>query len=173
MGTTPAFLTQWLPGQVLSGIGVGMTLPLLGSATLAAVPGGRYATASAVASSTRQMGGVLGIALLVVIIGTPTPATSVDSFRDGWWMSVACFVAVAVISMFLGRIQPATRSRSDPSSRRIEVHLPAPLTDGGPAPASIGSVPLFSRLPESVRAALDRAAHDRHLEGGAVAVPGR
>ena len=39
VGTTPAFLTQWLPGQVLSGIGVGMTLPLLGSATLAAVPG--------------------------------------------------------------------------------------------------------------------------------------
>ena len=39
VGTTPAFLTQWLPGQILSGIGVGMTLPLLGSATLAAVSG--------------------------------------------------------------------------------------------------------------------------------------
>ena len=166
VGTTPAFLTQWLPGQVLSGVGVGMTLPLLGSATLAAVPGGRYATASAVASSARQMGGVLGIALLVVIIGTPTPATSVDSFREGWWMSVACFVAVAVISMFLGRIQSASEEPDDPSSRRIEVHLPEPGTAQGQAPASIGSVPLFSRLPESVRSALDQAAHDRHLQGG-------
>ncbi len=166
VGTTPAFLTEWLPGQVLSGIGVGMTLPLLGSATLAAVPGGRYATASAVASSTRQMGGVLGIALLVVIIGTPTPATSVDSFRQGWWMSVACFVAVAVISMFLGRIQPASEEPDDPSSRRIEVHLPEPGTARGQAVASIGSVPLFSRLPESVRSALDQAADDRHLQGG-------
>ena len=166
VGLTPAFLTQWLPGQVLSGIGVGMTLPLLGSATLAAVPGGRYATASAVASSARQMGGVLGIAVLVVIIGTPTPATSVASFRDGWWMSVACFVAVAVVSLFLGRIRPADEEPDDPSARRIEVHLP-PAADGGQAPASIGSAPLLSRLPEPVRAALDRAARDRHLEGGA------
>ena len=39
VGLEPAFLTQWLPGQVLSGIGVGATLPLLGSAALAAVPG--------------------------------------------------------------------------------------------------------------------------------------
>ena len=65
VGLVPAFWTEWLPGQVLSGIGVGATLPLLGSAALAAVPGGRYATASAVVSSARQLGGVLGIALLV------------------------------------------------------------------------------------------------------------
>jgi hypothetical protein len=50
VGVQPAFLAEWLPGQVLSGIGVGATLPLLGSAALAAVPGGRYATASAVVS---------------------------------------------------------------------------------------------------------------------------
>ncbi len=167
VGTTPAFLTEWLPGQVLSGIGVGMALPLLGSATLAAVPGGRYATASAVASSTRQMGGVLGIALLVVIIGTPTPATSVDSFREGWWMSVACFVAVAVISMFLGHIQPSTEEPADPAARRIEVHLPEALPAPGPAPASVASLPLFSRLPQDVRIALEAASRDRHLEAGA------
>jgi NTE family protein len=167
VGVTPAFLTQWLPGQVLSGIGVGMTLPLLGSATLAAVPGGRYATASAVASSTRQMGGVLGIALLVVIIGTPTPATSVESFRHGWWMSVACFAAVAVVSMFLGRIQPASEDPDDPSTRRIEVHLPQAQAAPQPGPASIAALPLFGRLPEPVRTSLELAAHDRRLDGGA------
>ena len=41
VGTEPAFLAEWLPGQVLSGIGVGATLPLLGSASMASVPGGR------------------------------------------------------------------------------------------------------------------------------------
>lgn len=166
VGTAPAFLTEWLPGQVLSGIGVGMTLPLLGSATLAAVPGGRYATASAVASSTRQMGGVLGIALLVVIIGTPTPATSVGSFRDGWWMSVACFMAVAVIAALLGRIEHASEAPEDPSSARIEIHLPPPVAAGGKGPSTIAAVPLFVRLPEPVRAALDESARDRHLEAG-------
>ncbi len=166
VGTTPEFLAEWLPGQVLSGIGVGMTLPLLGSATLAAVPGGRYATASAVASSTRQMGGVLGIALLVVIIGTPTPATSVGSFRDGWWMSVACFVAVAIIAAFLGRIEPATEEPNDPSSARIEVHLPPPRAAEATGPSSIAAAPLFARLPEPVRTALDEFASDQHLEAG-------
>jgi EmrB/QacA subfamily drug resistance transporter len=167
VGTTPAFLAEWLPGQVLSGIGVGMTLPLLGSATLAAVPGGRYATASAVASSTRQMGGVLGIALLVVIIGTPTPATSVDSFRDGWWMSVACFVVVGIIAVFLGRIEPATEEAEDPSAARIEVHLPPPGSGGAEQPRSIAAAPLFARLPEEVRAALEASARDRRLDAGA------
>ena len=73
VGTEPAFLAEWLPGQVLSGIGVGATLPLLGSASMASVPGGGYATASAINASVRQLGGVLGIALLVVIIGEPGP----------------------------------------------------------------------------------------------------
>ena len=69
---TPDFLGTWLPGQLLSGIGVGATLPVLGSAALAAVPGGRFAAASAVNSSARQIGAVLGIAILVIIVGAPT-----------------------------------------------------------------------------------------------------
>ena len=76
VGLEPAFWSEWMPGQVLSGIGVGATLPLLGSAALAAVPGGRYATASAVVSSARQLGGVLGIAVLVMLLGEPTPGDS-------------------------------------------------------------------------------------------------
>ena len=79
---TPDFLGAWLPGQIISGIGVGATLPVLGSAALAAVPGGRFATASAVNSSARQIGAVLGIAILVAIVGTPDSAhASVDSLR--------------------------------------------------------------------------------------------
>ena len=99
VGLEPAFWSEWLPGQILSGIGVGATLPLLGSAALAAVPGGRYATASAVVSSARQLGGVLGIAVLVVVLGNPTPATAVAVFRDGWMLSVFAFLAVALVSL--------------------------------------------------------------------------
>ena len=103
MGTEPAFLAEWLPGQVLSGIGVGATLPLLGSASMASVPGGGYATASAVNASVRQLGGVLGIALLVVIIGEPGPLEAEQAFRNGWVFAAGCFVAAAVISLALGR----------------------------------------------------------------------
>ena len=92
-GLEPAFLAEWLPGQVLSGIGAGAVLPVLGSAAMAAVPGGRFATASAVVSSARQLGGVIGIAVLVVIVGVPTPQTVVGSLQDGWLLSIVAFVA--------------------------------------------------------------------------------
>ena len=75
-----------------------------GSAALASVPGGRYATASAVVSSSRQIGGVLGIALLVVIIGTPAPATAADDLRPGWLFAAACFALCAAAAAAIGRI---------------------------------------------------------------------
>ncbi len=165
VGLTPAFLTEWLPGQVLSGLGVGMTLPLIGSAALAAVPGGRYATASAVVSSARQIGGVLGISILVVIIGTPTPATAASDLRTGWWLSVTCFVVCAIVALFLGRIRPAAEESTDAGSSRIDVHLPADADGVDPA-ASVAGLPLFRRLPDAVRAEIERTAGDRHLEAG-------
>ena len=103
VGTEPAFLSEWLPGQVLSGIGVGATLPILGSAALAAVPGRRYATASSVVSSARQLGGVIGVAVLVAIVGAPTSTTLTASLRDGWIFTAACFLVAAVGSGLLRR----------------------------------------------------------------------
>ena len=115
---SPHFLTQWLPGQVLSGIGVGATLPILGSATLAAVPGGRFATASAVVSSARQLGGALGIAILVVIIGTPTPANTIDVLRDGWIFCAVCFAVTAAGALFL-RTGDVAATADPEETRRI------------------------------------------------------
>ncbi len=112
---TPDFLATWLPGQILSGIGVGATLPVLGSAALAAVPGGRFATASAVNSSARQIGAVLGIAILVIIVGNPSGATAsavVDGLRHGWVFSSCAFVLTAVIALFLGRVRAGRVDRS-------------------------------------------------------------
>jgi EmrB/QacA subfamily drug resistance transporter len=118
VGSTPDLLGAWLPGQVLSGIGVGATLPVLGSAGLAAVPNGVYGTASAVISSARQLGAVLGIAVLVVLVGTPLPGTVEASLRDGWTFSALCFLAVAVGALALRHTPPGgkSRSRSPPPS---------------------------------------------------------
>src|SRR5581483_7935772 len=107
VGTTPDFFGAWLPGQILSGIGVGCTLPVLGSAALEAVPGGRFATASAVVSSARQLGGVLGISVLVVIVGRPTGVAGVAALRHGWLLSAGCFFAIAAGALVL---RPTARS---------------------------------------------------------------
>ena len=153
----PAFLTQWLPGQVLSGLGVGATLPILGSAALAAVPGGRFATASAVVSSARQLGGALGIAMLVVIIGTPTPESTVDVLRDGWIFCAACFAVTAVGALLL-RVGTAVGQAGEDEHRRIDVHVPTGPTDEEQVDAQTllpadrrASRTFFDRLPDDVQ----------------------
>lgn len=168
---TPAFLTQWLPGQILSGIGVGATLPILGSATLFAVPGGRFATASAVVSSARQLGGALGISMLVVIIGTPTPANTVDVLRNGWIFCAVCFAVTAAGAFFL-RNGGAETTVVDEEARRIDVHVPSQrAADDDVAEALLPTVHTASetfldRLPDDVRAQIESQGSRVELVAG-------
>lgn len=68
-GTEPAYLTQWLPGALLSGMGVGMVLPSLSGAAVSHLPAQHYAVGSAVNQAIRQIGSVMGVALTVVLLG--------------------------------------------------------------------------------------------------------
>lgn len=101
----PHFAGAWLVGQVISGIGIGATMPTLASAALTGVPGGRYATASAVNSSIRQIGAVIGVSVLVIIVGTPSPTTIEAALRHGWEFSAGCFVVTAAVALLLGRLR--------------------------------------------------------------------
>jgi NTE family protein len=176
VGLEPAFWSQWLPGQVLSGIGVGATLPLLGSASLAAVPGGRYATASAVSSSARQLGGVLGIASLVVILGEPTPATAVAAFHDGWMLSIVAFLVVAVVATPLGRLRRTVEESVDDSAP-ASVSPPAPPESwqqhrmpSAADPTDLSDVPLLTALPDDARHRLEHAARVVEVPAGQVLI---
>jgi len=68
-GAQPDYLHHWLPGMMLSGIGVGLVLPSLSAAAVSRLPADQYATGSAVNQATRQIGSVLGVALTVLLIG--------------------------------------------------------------------------------------------------------
>lgn len=172
VGLVPAFWAEWLPGQVLSGIGVGATLPLLGSAALAAVPGGRYATASAVVSSARQLGGVLGIAILVVILGDPTPATAVAAFHDGWVLSIVAFVAVAVIALPLGRLEPDDGGQAAGDDLAAKVLLGHPPEAAvatamwAPGARGLADMPLVAGLSDSARQRLEAATRLVQVHAG-------
>ncbi|MDW4572896.1 MFS transporter [Microbacterium sp. M3] len=164
---TPDFWLQWLPGQIISGVGVGATLPLLAASTLATQPGGRYATASAVISSARQIGGTIGVALLVVILGTPTALTVVDDLRDGWKLCIASFVAGAVITLFMGRVRPpAVEAGAEPIDPS-RLHQP----DAGRSVLMRRTLPpveesLFARLPPAVRERIEQTAPHRTVPAG-------
>ncbi len=167
VGLVPNFWAEWMPGQVLSGLGVGLTLPLLASAAMASVPGGRYATASAIVSSSRQLGGVLGIAILVVLLGEPTPATAVTVFHHGWVLSIVAFVVVAAIAIALPRKEIPVEEVSDDVSGSV-VLTPAPPPSWSPKEKGDAAAPLSSLLglPPEARARLAAAARLQHVVGG-------
>lgn len=68
-GLTPDYLHRWLPGVVMSGIGVGLVLPSLSGAAVNKLPADQYAVGSAVNQATRQIGSVLGVAITVLLLG--------------------------------------------------------------------------------------------------------
>ena len=68
-GAEPAYLSQWLPGLLLSGIAVGLVLPSLSAAAVNKLPSHQYAVGSAINQATRQIGSVLGVAITILLIG--------------------------------------------------------------------------------------------------------
>lgn len=69
-GAEPAYLTQWLPGMLLSGIGVGMVMPSLSGAAVSRLPAGQYAVGGAINQAIRQIGSVMGVVLTVLLLGS-------------------------------------------------------------------------------------------------------
>ena len=104
-GAQPDWLGLWLPGAVLTGIGIGLAFPTLGSAAVRDVGDDRFATASAVNAAFRQVGAVLGTAILVAIVGEPaTLAAALDVSNGAYLFSV--FAALAAGAVALG-LRPA------------------------------------------------------------------
>lgn len=68
-GAQADYLHHWLPGLLMSGIAVGLVLPSLAAAAVNRLPAEHYAVGSAVNQATRQMGGALGVAITVGLLG--------------------------------------------------------------------------------------------------------
>lgn len=70
-GAQPDFLGVFLPSLLVGGAGVGLTYPALSSAAAASLPPARFATGAALNMTARQVGAVLGVALVVATLGSP------------------------------------------------------------------------------------------------------
>jgi EmrB/QacA subfamily drug resistance transporter len=100
---TPAYVAHWLPGTLIVGLGIGLTFPVLSAAAVSSLPAHRYAVGSAVNQTARQVGGAIGIAVLVMLLGTPsTPADAILRFHHVWMFGAI----TAVLSGVIGALIP-------------------------------------------------------------------
>ena len=88
----------WIPSLILTGIGVGLTLPTLSSAAVHGLAPNRFAVGSAVNQTIRQLGAVLGVALVIALLGSPDPAELLNAFDRIFWLLAAGGVATALFS---------------------------------------------------------------------------
>jgi NTE family protein len=89
-GAEPDWLGLWLPGACLTGIGIGLAFPTLGAASVRDIPVDRFATASAVNAAFRQVGAVLGTAILVAIVGEPASLSAALGASDNAYAFAIC-----------------------------------------------------------------------------------
>jgi hypothetical protein len=81
-------------------VGVALTFPVLSAAAVAGLPADRFGAGGAVNQTARQLGAVLGVALLVAILGTPTSAAdALGRFRWVWLMAAGGAALCAAISL--------------------------------------------------------------------------
>jgi MFS family permease len=113
-GTHPEFLSTWLPGGVVAGLGIALAFPVLASASVSDLPAVRFGTGSAVNAAARQIGAVLGVAIIVAIVGTPSPATALNVFQDGWTVMAVVALAAGVVALLLPRRATVTAAAAQP-----------------------------------------------------------
>ena len=114
IGVTPDYAGDLLPGMVLTGIGVGLTLPALSSAAASSLPPARFATGAAVLTMSRQLGIALGVAILVGILGTPAPGDALAAFQNGWTFQIVAALLAAGSGLAIGTISVPVAVRQVP-----------------------------------------------------------
>jgi MFS family permease len=109
LGATPHYATGMLPGQLATGLGVGLVLPSLSSVVGAALPAERWGSGSSLITTARQVGSVLGVALLVSVIGTRTTGRpeELGLLRGGWVLLAIAGAVAAAAAVALARAERA------------------------------------------------------------------
>jgi EmrB/QacA subfamily drug resistance transporter len=104
-GSEPAYATEFLPASILGGIGIGLTFAAFGSAAVAELPRNRYSTGGAINNCIRQIGAAVGVATLIVLLGTPSSDNALHLFHRAWVLIALTGAVAAVIGLTLGRVR--------------------------------------------------------------------
>jgi EmrB/QacA subfamily drug resistance transporter len=100
-GAAPSYWDEFMPGTVMVGLAIGFALPTLGAAGAASLLHHQFGSGSAVGATARQLGAVLGVAVLVAVLGEPSPAEALGAFHRSWMVIAATAGAGALLSLGL------------------------------------------------------------------------
>ena len=124
LAVTPDYATRMLPGMLLTGTGVGLTLPTLVSAAVSAVPPHRFATGSGIVTMARQVGIVLGVSVLVTVLGHPAGPGALPAFQRATVVLAAVAFGAGVVDLLL--IPARRRERDQQGGATLAVRQGAP-----------------------------------------------
>jgi EmrB/QacA subfamily drug resistance transporter len=124
-GDAPAYASEYLPGMLIGGAGVGLMIPTLTGAGASSLPPARFATGAAVLTMGRQIGAALGIAVLVAVLGTATRTAA--GFHSAWLISVAGGACAGLLLAALGSPAFNAAGADDPARPQISEAISDPL----------------------------------------------
>ena len=122
-------LIQLLLGYVIFSVGFGMLNPPITNSAVSGMPRHQAGVAAAVASTSRQVGATLGVAIVGSVINSGSGAVQsgtafTDASRPAWWIVVGCGAAIAVLGIVTtGRWARRTAERA---AEQFEEDAPAP-----------------------------------------------
>jgi EmrB/QacA subfamily drug resistance transporter len=128
-------LDSLLPAYFVFGFGFGMVNPPITNTAVLGMPPAQAGVAAAVASTSRQVGQTLGVALAGAIAAAGAAkvgAGFVAASHAGWWIVAGCGLFTIVLAL------GSTTERAKASARRAAAELdehPAPDARAEPAPA--------------------------------------
>lgn len=121
VGLRPDYVGEMLGGMLLTGIGVGLTLPTMMATGTSSLPPHSLATGSAVVNMFRQIGLAVGVAMLIAVLGSPnSPAATLEVYRRGWIVVAAISVAAAAIGFVLLDRRGGVAVRRGPATAAID-----------------------------------------------------
>jgi len=131
VGPQPSYAAAFLPGMLIGGAGVGLALPSFTIAATRTLKPQLLATGIGAQTMFRQIGGTLGVAAFVAMLGTPSASDVLTRYDNTRWFMAASALA-AGLALALIRRPSAT-----PAQRRVAslASQPAPAAAAGDAAA--------------------------------------
>jgi len=129
-------LASLFPAYFIFGIGFGMVNPPITNTAVSGMPAAQAGVAAAVASTSRQVGSTLGVAIVGAVaaagVGSVGPGF-VQASHAGWWIITACGFAVLALGLI------STTGWANASARRTVAELGG--YEPGPQPSGAGPQP--------------------------------